>query len=1030
MIGQRTLLLGAASALALGGAGFHADDAIAQSSANAPQPQSAVSTPSQAEEENDTVDDVVVTGFRGAYATALQTKRTSDQITDSISSDGLGRFPDLNVGEAIQRLPGVQINREADSRNATISLRGLPGAFARTTLNGSGFADPILSTSTNMGSTPLGAFNSDIFSGITIIKSPDASNVAGGLSGIIDLRIAPALSRRDGGSVKAAYEYNELGDQGSPSYTIGYNTHLSESFAVFGTLAFKEENFRRDSISINSWANRLGSIQVGNQRAPGANPVYDALIAQYPGGVYYPSQVRQFVRQNRGDVFTGAAGFEWQATDTLKFGLTGFYTKRQLDEGTNHLLYIENGAGQNTNTALVATSAVTHFTSLGTPYVAADGRAYINSFSSENAQTFDSVRSEPVTQRVWSINPTVEFASNGWRATLEGTISRAEARSDQIELDIVQNAYRNLGPAGLNGITASVFTGGADLSRFRINLNTPNASHIPLGGYTIPVAANSVTQVSAPMPGQLATVPGDRFGVTGTNGQALTKLDAVQFDLERTLTGSFLSLLTGGLRFESTAFESSGSRNSAMGINLAGLTPSISEENPYVGDFFGGEAGGYTSAWRSVNVRQVLAAITPVNTSLRSPTNPNGVTNQFLLDPGSGVFLTTYDLVNNYWDPNYWNNNFTNSNDTFSAYAMAKFDTEVFGSRAQGNVGLRYEKLDTSIVALDCQGCSSVRATAAGAVNHAVTERSYGSDNDFLLPSAMVKVDLTLQLVLRAAYYETYVRPQQRDNVPITSVLTPDPAVVNSPYTITIGATSLKPYTSKAYDLALEWYNRPGGVFAVSLYQKDVDGYIGPIVDPTILCPSNGLINGIDFGLGPLTISGTNCLTAAGVQVQASGSTNQDPITVRGAELAVQQNLDFLPGWLSHFGGAANFTYIDIEGETGAGIPITLPSVSRKNLNLIGYYETDKFGIRLTYNWRGDYDLAAGNSFVGDARTVKSRSQLDASASYNLTDRITLSADAFNLTDATRSEYQSDPMLPRRIDYDGRTYQLTLRATF
>jgi TonB-dependent receptor len=209
-----------------------------------------------------------------------------------------------------------------------------------------------------------------------------------------------------------------------------------------------------------------------------------------------------------------------------------------------------------------------------------------------------------------------------------------------------------------------------------------------------------------------------------------------------------------------------------------------------------------------------------------------------------------------------------------------------------------------------------------------------------------------------------------------------------------------------------------------------VDGYIGPIVDPTVLCPSDGLINGVDFGLGPLTISGTNCLTASGVQVQASGSTNQDPITVRGAELAVQQNLDFLPGWLSHFGGAANFTYIDIEGTTGAGIPITLPSVSRKNLNLIGYYETDKFGIRLTYNWRGDYDLAAGNSFVGDARTVKSRSQLDASASYNLTDRITLSADAFNLTDATRSEYQSDPNLPRRIDYDGRTYQLTLRATF
>jgi TonB-dependent receptor len=749
MIRERTLLLGAVSAFALAGSIGFAGSAAAQTGA---EPQSSRTSPPTTPDEAATVGEVVVTGFRGAYASALQTKRTSDQITDSISSDGLGRFPDLNVGEAIQRLPGVQINREADSRNATISLRGLPGSFARTTLNGSGFADPILSTSTNMGSTPLGAFNSDIFSGITIIKSPDASNVAGGLSGIIDLKIAPALSRRDGGFVKAAYEYNELGDQGSPSYTVGYNAHLTEDFAVFGTLAFKEENFRRDSISVNSWANRLGSIQVGNQGVPGSNPVYDALVAQYPGGVYYPSQIRQFVRQNRGDVLTGAAGFEWQATDELKVGLTGFYTKRQLDEGTNHLLYIENGAGANTNTALNATSAVTHFTSLGTPYVAADGRAYINTFASENAQTFDSVRSEPVTQMVWAINPTLEFQNDDWHATLEGTISRADAQADQIELDIVQNAYRNLGPAGLNGITSSVFTGGDDLSRFRINLNTPNATHIPLSGYGIPVAANSVTQVGAVMPGQAATVAGDRFGVTGTNGRALSDLDAIQFDLTRKLHGSFLSSVTGGLRFESTSFESSGSRNSAMGINLAGLNQSLSEVNPYVGDFFGGQADGYTSAWRSVNVRQVLAAITPVNTAIRSPGNPNGVTNQFVLDPATGVFLTSYGLVNNYWDPNYWNNNFTNSNDTFSAYVMARFDTEVFGFRAQGNVGLRYEKLDTSIVALDCQGCSSVRATAAGAVNHSVTERSYGSQNDYLLPSAMAKIDLTDQLVLRAAY--------------------------------------------------------------------------------------------------------------------------------------------------------------------------------------------------------------------------------------------------------------------------------------
>jgi outer membrane receptor for Fe3+-dicitrate len=138
----RAALMASCAVLAVGGA--------AQARQAAPAPEQ--------KPEAETVDTVVVTGFRAAYANAIATKRETLEISDGISSDGLGRFPDLNVGEAIQRIPGIQINREADSRNATISLRGLPGTFARTTLNGGAFADPILN-----GSTPLGAFNSDIF---------------------------------------------------------------------------------------------------------------------------------------------------------------------------------------------------------------------------------------------------------------------------------------------------------------------------------------------------------------------------------------------------------------------------------------------------------------------------------------------------------------------------------------------------------------------------------------------------------------------------------------------------------------------------------------------------------------------------------------------------------------------------------------------------------------------------------------------------------------------------------------------------
>jgi TonB-dependent receptor len=991
-------------------------------------------------------DQIVVTGFRRAYADALNIKRESDQITDSISSDGLGRFPDLNVGEAVQRIPGVQINREADSRNATISLRGLPGSFARTTLNGGGFADPILGSATNTSSTPLGAFNSDIFTAITVIKSPSAANLAGGLSGNVDLRIAPALGRKQGGWAKASYEYNDLGDLGSPALSAGYNAHITDNFAVFGVVAYKDEKFRRDSISVNSWNNRLGAIQVGNQQAAINNPTYQALMAQYPGGVYYPSQVRQFVRMNQGHLLTGAAGYEWQATDKIKFGATGFYTERNLDKGLNHLLYIDTTAGNNTNTALTAASAVAHFTSLGTPYVVQTtsngARAYINQFSAENLQTYDSIRSEPAKQRTWSVNPTIEFKDDQWRVTAQGTVSRAQVLANQIELDIIQNPYRNLGAAGLNGITASIFTGGTSLQNAQFVLNTPNASHIPTGGYGLPSASNQATQAGAQMPGQAAGTQGDRFGVTGTNGQSWNMLDAIQLDFERSVPGSFLSAVQAGLRYEYNEYTSIGSRNTSLGANTGAVTPAMSMGIPYAGDFFGGTAGGYTRNWRDMDIGQVLGAITPVNTGPRSATNPNGLPGQFVFGSG-GVFLTPYGLVNNYWDANYWNNNFTNTKKVMSVYLMGRFDGDLFGIRVRGNIGVRYESTTQRIDALDCQNCASaLSGVAPPPINHRMVPRLYKDTYDHWLPSAMFAADLAKNLVLRGAYYKTYVRPQPRDTVPVTFVQVPEvltPAV-DPIYTVTIGATNIQPYTSNSFDLSLEWYNRPGGAFALAVYQKNVNGYIGPITDQNVLCPANGLFNGIDYGLGNLSVVGPNCQstnqfigaggTPVNAIVRASGLTNQRPMRVRGVEVSVQQNLDFLPGLLKYLGGAANYTYTQIDGKDTAGNPITLPSVAKHNINLIGYYETKLFGLRMVFNHRGKYDLAAGNSFVGDARTVKARSQLDASASLNIMKNFSISLDAFNLTNATRSEYESDPMLPRRIDYDGRTYTLTVRTNF
>ncbi|NWN13313.1 hypothetical protein GY655_26540, partial [Escherichia coli] len=83
----------------------------------------------------------------------------------------------------------------------------------------------------------------------------------------------------------------------------------------------------------------------------------------------------------------------------------------------------------------------------------------------------------------------------------------------------------------------------------------------------------------------------------------------------------------------------------------------------------------------------------------------NGLPPQFAMGEQYGVFLTPYGLVNNYWAPNYWNNNFTNTKKVMSAYAMARFDGDLFGIRVRGNAGVRYEATTQKIDALDCRNC-------------------------------------------------------------------------------------------------------------------------------------------------------------------------------------------------------------------------------------------------------------------------------------------------------------------------------------
>ena len=928
-------------------------------------------------------DIVVIIGFHKSYSDAIQMKRGADGISDAISSDGLGRFPDLNAGEALQRVTGVQVNREAASRDATINLRGLPGTYARTTINGQAFAEPILDSS-----IPLGAFSTDIFSAINVDKSPSAADQPGGLSGNIDLQIEPAASRKPGGFYKVGYEYDDLGGRTSPATTIGYNARLGDRVSVFGVVAVKAESFRRDSINFNAYtalddltpgfastyAGYYAPLPAGGVCPPGQTCSVMGTGARGTNGVLFPSDIRELIKSNRGTLVTAAGGIDVKASDTTTLSLSGFSTSRDLSGNSTQMVEID------------LRSPLTVVSPTAATFSPGDGNTYVDRLDFSNAQVNTSYRAEPVVERTWYLNGALQWRGAPWHAKATLVLSHADNQSSQTQVD-----WRTVPQPGAgNGISGAFSSGGGDIRDFGLTVSPGAAVSVTPGPFTWVGLGNPAFQQNA---------NGDQLVVAGSSGYAANDLRSAQFDVDRAFDGP-LSQLSGGVRLERDGFVSQGYRTSAEGVDTGDIGQGLLEGGPFDSGFFGGIAGGDYRGADGIDYDYALSHLRPVSVA-------------------PGDVLTATGWINDPTNAAYSANNFSVFNGIASAYLMARINTTVLGVPVHGNTGLRYETTDQRIDALN------QKTDASG--NIAYVPETFAQSYHNWLPSLLLSADLAPDLVLRGAAYTTFVRPQPRNLSPATSVV-----VTSDGFDVTYGGYKLKPFTADSLDAALEWYNRPGGLVSLDLFRKVIHNLVAPDTSLDQLCPADATA----LGLGHLRIAGDSCVSDILVNGQpavvvATGNSNQpNPLTVDGVEFSAQQNFDFLPGVWRNLGGVFNYSYTRISGHNPDGSQAILPGVSSHIYNLIGYYETPRFGVRLVYNYRGPYILSGTGTFTGGPSRVAARSQLDGALSCALGRRLTLSLDAYNITDARRTQYQGEPVLARANDYDGRTFTLTLRSTF
>ncbi|PSJ43520.1 TonB-dependent receptor [Allosphingosinicella deserti] len=320
----RTIMVASASLLAIGASGAAQAQASGGDGAPSDQPPGGTQSSQSVSE-----DEIVVTGIRGSLRQAIEAKRQSDVVSDVITAEDIGKFPDKNAAEALQRIPGIVINREF-GEGERVSLRGTAPNLTRTLLNGHAVAtadwfilEQLAATrSFNYLTLPV-----DVVGQIDVYKSPQADVEEGGIGGTINvhtrnpLDLAPFVLT---GSLQGAY--TEKSDSLDPqaSALISWKNEAETIGLLFGAV-YQKRDIRRDGVEV------LGYF------TPAGAPAGTAQV---------PSLIGSALFQQERERYGANTTLQFRPSDQLEINLTGLYSHFGANNfNQNYLAWGSNALG-------------------------------------------------------------------------------------------------------------------------------------------------------------------------------------------------------------------------------------------------------------------------------------------------------------------------------------------------------------------------------------------------------------------------------------------------------------------------------------------------------------------------------------------------------------------------------------------------------------------------------------------------------------------------------------------------------------
>jgi TonB-dependent receptor len=936
----------------------------------------------------DSAGEITITGYRQSIEASLRTKREANAFIDVITAEDVGKFPDKNVADALQRVPGVIISRDG-GEGSRVSIRGLNSDLTLTELNGNFIAG------TDSGD-PSRSFNylllpSSMIGSVEVYKSPEARLDEGGVGGTVILRTRRPLDLKPwSGFVSAEGTDSDVTSKVEPQLTgqLSWRNDAGTIGLLVGGSWQKRTNREMDG-STESWQ---WWVDGGRNGKPATDvkgnvlPNQDAITywsedkapttqsGQHYSGYWAPQSVNEQITTDKRERIGIQATIDLKPFDNLR--LTANYFRFQLNRTRedNVLKIPEWGYGN-------------FFT----------GAKFDQSGTVMESATFEV---PPAGQRCLANNPI---------CTMETPqLSAIYQREKQISNTFDLHGDWNLGHLAVSFAVGKTKSTGGPSQQMKVAVK--------------PRLTGTVTQ----------------------NGNLLSNWDFSGGDLAMTFSPDVQKNLLAGIAQVDTGSTGSGYTNSSIEQRYAQIDVTRTFDDFFISSI---QVGG---KWRDGRIQRSTGEqdwYADPATLQRFQDTPQGAVAQpsfFYSNPISnipgGFTASSYPAINMVSYLNYLNSTYGPAVKVPQPQNLYRIGEKIWAGYAQlnfksgpirGNIGIRIantkqtgRSTDTlyfeNDYCVDGPGgpfdpnrpigpdgnCQVIPQTQREV--RVFSPNSESKSYTDVLPSFNISWDVTPNLLVRAAVSKVVARPSYNDLASARSLTFHSDAYTfdraqfgeRAGWSGDGGNFDLSPFSAWAYDIGAEWYFHPGSVLGVAAFRKDVKNFVVPLV--------------LDLNQ---EVQGQTVLVQS-YSTQANGSSAKS----EGVEVYAQHTLSF------GLGAQVNFTYnhtsvadVSLNGQKIGTSPLVGSAKTQWNASL--FYEKGPVLLRASYNRRGErvQGLVSGLNVYDDPYQ-----QVDLNASVEVFHNLTITGAVINLTKETARSHLGNDTTARYYSsqYTGRRFYL------